>query len=76
MGRITGFLYAEPSSLEGMRRLIDLGGTMTDYNMSPNDNSEYQFPALQTTVTCISSFSRLASRSRRSRCELVWETEP
>lgn len=29
-------LFAEPSFLEGLARLLDLGGTMTEFNGSPN----------------------------------------
>jgi hypothetical protein len=36
VGRYSGFLYAEPSFLEGAARVIDLGATMSSYNMSPN----------------------------------------
>jgi hypothetical protein len=30
----TTVLYARPSFLEGMARVIDLGGTLTEYNVS------------------------------------------
>ena len=31
------FLFAVPSFIEGMARVLDLGGTFTDYNYSPSD---------------------------------------
>ena len=30
------FLYARPSFLEGLARIVDLGGTMNEYNVSPS----------------------------------------
>ena len=29
------FLYARPSFLEGLARIVDLGGAMNEYNASP-----------------------------------------
>jgi len=29
------FLYASPSFVEGLARIVDLGGTMNEYNASP-----------------------------------------
>lgn len=34
MNSTSGFLYAEPSVAEGIARLIDLGGTLVEYNVS------------------------------------------
>jgi hypothetical protein len=36
MGRYSGFLYAQPSFIEGVGRVIDLGATMENYNVSPS----------------------------------------
>ena len=36
MGR-TFFLFAKPSFIGGMARVIDLGGTLTVYNNSPTE---------------------------------------
>lgn len=33
----SGILYAEPSFLEGMARVLDLGGTLEVYNTSANE---------------------------------------
>ena len=30
------FLFAPPSLIEGMARLVDFGGTLTEFNRSPN----------------------------------------
>ncbi len=35
MNRITTFLFARPTFLEGMARVLDMGGTMTEFNRSP-----------------------------------------
>jgi hypothetical protein len=32
MRDLTGFLYAQPSCLEGVARILDLGDTLTGYN--------------------------------------------
>lgn len=34
MNRLTGFLYARPSLVEGVARLIDFGNTLQVYNSS------------------------------------------
>ena len=34
MGDYSSFLFARPSFLEGMGRVLDFGGTMTDFNRS------------------------------------------
>jgi hypothetical protein len=31
----SGFLYAEPSAVEGVARLLDFGGTLVEFNNSP-----------------------------------------
>ena len=36
MGSRTDYLYARPSFLEGMARLVDVGGTLSEYNDSPD----------------------------------------
>lgn len=36
MGRYSDLLYAQPSFLEGMARVTDLGGTLEEYNTSPS----------------------------------------
>lgn len=33
----TGFLYARPSFIEGVARLMDVGGTLNEYNRSASD---------------------------------------
>ncbi|MDF5718748.1 MAG: hypothetical protein PUP93_33995 [Rhizonema sp. NSF051] len=38
MNSFTSYLYAKPSLLEGISRLIDLGNTLQVYNTSPSDN--------------------------------------
>jgi len=35
MGEYSGLLYARPSFFEGIARIIDLGGTLNEYNRSP-----------------------------------------
>jgi len=32
MGKFTDLLYARPSFLEGIGRLLDMGGTLNEYN--------------------------------------------
>src|SRR5262249_12299375 len=34
MNRFSTFLFAEPSFLEGMSRVLDMGGTLNSYNTS------------------------------------------
>ena len=36
---MTDYLYAEPSFLGGMARVLDLGDTLTNYNYSPSPES-------------------------------------
>jgi hypothetical protein len=36
MSDYTSFLFARPSFLEGVARLLDVGGTLNEYNTSPN----------------------------------------
>ncbi len=36
MKKRTDFLYARPSFLEGLARIMDLGNTLNEYNISPN----------------------------------------
>lgn len=35
MGDYSSILFAEPSFLEGMARVLDIGGTLNEYNRSP-----------------------------------------
>ena len=35
MGRYSTFLFARPSFLEGVARVLDIGGTLNVYNASP-----------------------------------------
>lgn len=35
MGRYSDLLFARPSFVEGMARVVDLGGTLEEYNGSP-----------------------------------------
>ncbi|MDY6785229.1 MAG: hypothetical protein SW833_22230 [Cyanobacteriota bacterium] len=34
MNKLTSYLYARPSLLEGIARLLDIGGTLSEYNTS------------------------------------------
>ena len=34
MGSLSGFLYARPSVVEGVSRILDLGNTLHEYNYS------------------------------------------
>lgn len=34
MSELSSFLFAEPSFIEGMARVLDLGGTLNEYNSS------------------------------------------
>jgi len=36
MNDFTSFLFARPSFVEGMGRVLDFGNTMTEYNVSEN----------------------------------------
>lgn len=38
MNGITDFLFARPSFLEGMGRVVDLGDTLTEYNSSADSD--------------------------------------
>lgn len=35
MHRLASFLFARPSFVEGIARIIDFGNTLTEYNVSP-----------------------------------------
>lgn len=37
MGECTDFLFARPSFTEGVGRLLDFGGTLTQFNASPTE---------------------------------------
>jgi hypothetical protein len=36
MGSYTDLLYAQPSWIEGVARILDLGDTLSEYNMAPD----------------------------------------
>ena len=36
MGDFSSFLFARPSAIEGISRILDFGDTLTEYNRSPN----------------------------------------
>jgi hypothetical protein len=36
MSELTKLLFASPSFLEGVGRIVDFGGTLTEYNRSPS----------------------------------------
>jgi len=36
MNSLSGFLFAQPSLIEGIARLIDFGNTLEEYNSSPS----------------------------------------
>jgi len=43
MGQYTTFLYARPSFTEGLARVLDVGGTLNVYNVSPTGEcADYQ----------------------------------
>lgn len=37
MGSYSDFLFARPSMLEGVARILDFGNTLNEYNGSPSD---------------------------------------
>lgn len=47
MMRRTYMLFARPSFIEGVSRIFDLGGTLSEYNSSPS-GKEADFNALQS----------------------------
>ncbi|MBD2326283.1 hypothetical protein H6G21_05305 [Alkalinema sp. FACHB-956] len=38
MNPLSSFLYAQPSFVEGIARLLDIGGTLQEYNSSLTDH--------------------------------------
>ncbi len=38
MGPRSDFLYAQPSFLEGVARILDIGNTLNQYNTSPTED--------------------------------------
>ena len=38
MSYYSSFLFAEPSFLEGMARVVDFGGTLNEYNRSATES--------------------------------------
>jgi hypothetical protein len=46
MGEYSDLLYARPSFIEGIARIVDLGGTLNEYNRSPTPD-EADFDALE-----------------------------
>jgi hypothetical protein len=54
MNALSGFLYAEPSTAEGVARVLDLGGTLTEFNasLSEGDADRYAIRADWRAVGC------------------------
>jgi hypothetical protein len=52
MSELSTFLFARPSFIEGMARLLDFGGTLNEYNYSSNEQRADAFAlwADNTTV--------------------------
>jgi len=48
----TFLLFAEPSFMEGMARVLDLGNTLTEYNESPTPR-EADYNAIKSDWTMI-----------------------
>ena len=43
MSQYTSFLFARPSFTEGLARVLDVGGTLNVYNVSPTpDSADYR----------------------------------
>ena len=61
MGDYTSFLFAKPSFLEGMARVLDLGGTLTEYNRS-RSGSEADETALLSDWLALAEDVRVVSR--------------
>jgi len=59
MGGLSSFLFARPSFLEGVGRLVDFGGFLNEYNYSPNGN-EADNLALWADWTAIGNDMRVA----------------
>lgn len=59
MGDYTGLLYARPSFLEGMARVLDMAGTLNEYNTSPT-GEEADIAALATDWHTVASDMRRA----------------
>lgn len=64
MGELSTILFARPSFMEGMGRVLDLGATMQEYNVSPTpeeaDEIAFQadWEAVNEDIASIMAMSR------------------
>lgn len=69
MGSYTNFLFARPSFLEGVGRLVDFGDTLTEFNRSLDDE-QADYLALVADWSAVGDdigavISRYVSESKR-----------
>lgn len=82
MNRYTDFLFARPSFLEGMARILDLGNTLSEYNesLTPEEadtralradwkavGSDIQRATVQARSKLLKPTSNVKSKKQRNR---------
>lgn len=61
MGTYSDFLFARPSAVEGIARMLDFGNTFNEYNSSPSDEIADEI-ALRMDWKAVGSYLRDAMR--------------
>jgi hypothetical protein len=70
MRSFTDFLYARPSFLEGMARVLDIGGTLQQYNVSAT-GEDADARALAADVHAIGADLRRVMADYAKECEVT-----
>jgi len=66
MSPFSTYLFARPSFVEGVGRLVDFGGTLTAYNASPN-SEEADAVAIYTDWRAVGHELRTAIKKQRRK---------
>jgi hypothetical protein len=69
MSEVFGFLFARPSFLAGVASVLDLGGTLTEFNQSLSPE-QADFVAIKADLQAIAEdFRRVISEADASRSQ-------
>jgi len=66
IGHLTGHLYATPSVIEGVGRLFDISGTLSEYNYS-EDGEEADYLAIKADWLVVGDDMRAAVKQYQER---------
>lgn len=74
MGEFSTFLFARPSSMEGMARVFDLGGTLQEYNVSASPEQADEL-AQEMDIRAVNADFRAALGALANSSEIVHSGE-